>query len=91
MNYYIVNELLTAREVDKVTVLEKIRMEHKLSHKQMIESLGVSKAYYSMLRSGSRPVSKAIADKLKAVFVIQYEVSFLPNGSQIDNKPRWAG
>jgi len=59
-----------------MTVFEKIRTERKIDHKTMVEALGISKAYYSMLRSGDRPISKVIADRMNSVFGVPYEVSF---------------
>ena len=71
-----------------MTILETIRAEKNFSHKDMIKTLGISKAYYSMLRRGSRPISKTIADKLKSVFGIPYEVSFCPAVHKLATKTK---
>jgi transcriptional regulator with XRE-family HTH domain len=69
-----------------VTIIEKIRIEHNLKHKEMMEKLGISKAYYSMISRGLRPISKEIAAKLKSTFNVPYEVSFCTEVHMLDTK-----
>ncbi len=59
-----------------MNVLEKVRAEKGLTNGEMIERLGITKSYYSMIRRGLRPVSKDMAAKLNRVFGVPYEVSF---------------
>lgn len=48
-----------------MSILTDLETKYNLKPLEMARVLGISKSYYSMLRSGDRPISKSIA--------IQYE------------------
>ena len=69
-----------------MNLIDQIRNENKLDHKEMMKALGVSKAYYSMLRRGLRPISKELAARLNRQFRVPYEVSFCPTVHKLDTE-----
>jgi transcriptional regulator with XRE-family HTH domain len=54
-------------------LLRQIEIDHGLSFQQMAEKLGISKSYYSMLKNGTRPISKNIALIINREFKVPLE------------------
>lgn len=61
-----------------MTVLKELEKKHKLKPVEMAQVIGISKSYYSMLRSGERPISKNVAIQLRQQFGIMLDDSLCP-------------
>lgn len=62
-----------------MSVLEKISVEYNLTPSEMAKKLDITEAYYSMLVNGKRPISKALAIKIKDTFGVSLDEIFLRN------------
>lgn len=62
-----------------MTVLCDLEKNLNLKPIEMAKLIGISKSYYSMLRSGDRPISKSIAIRLKQQFGIKLDDSLCPS------------
>ena len=58
------------KTIDEVAgmILKDVRVEAKLTQKELAEKLGTTKSVISAMERGKRPVSKAMAKKLGKIF-----------------------
>ncbi|TWH48502.1 helix-turn-helix transcriptional regulator [Sporomusa sp. KB1] len=61
-----------------MSILTNLEIKYNLKPIEMAKELGISKSYYSMLRSGDRPISKNIAIQLKNQFGVKFDDSLCP-------------
>lgn len=60
-----------------MNIFERIEQENKITPSEIIEKLGISKSYYSMIKNGDRQISKNIAIKIHLEFGISFDDIFV--------------
>lgn len=59
-----------------MNILNRIENDTGLKAKDIADKLGITRAYYSMIRNDIRPISKDVAIKIHEVFKIPLEEVF---------------
>lgn len=58
--------------------LKEVRLERKMSQKQVSELVGISESYYCQLETGARRMSLPIAQKIALVLGTSLDDLFMP-------------
>jgi putative transcriptional regulator len=56
--------------------LKRVRLEKRLSQKQVADAIGVTQAYYSMIEAGTRTPSVQIAKRIGCIFEFSWTKFF---------------